>query len=254
MTSATSASTIALPKIVSRAEWLAERKKLLAEEKALTRARDALAAKRRRLPMVKVEKPYVFAGPGGQVTLPELFMGRRQLFVHHFMWNEETQQHCPGCSAAADTGFDNPKLREALADRDVTFVAISRAPLAKIEERKKERGWTFPWFSSEGTDFNYDFHVTLDEAKAPVEYNYRNKAELIASGIKEEDLKGDWTVNSVFLRDGDRVYHTYSAFARGLDHLAFPYQFLDMTPYGRQEEWEDSPAGWPRWSPRWGND
>jgi predicted dithiol-disulfide oxidoreductase (DUF899 family) len=239
------ASTIPMPRVASRAEWLTARKELLAEEKALTRARDALAAKRRRLPMVKIEKRYVFKSADGEKTLAELFDGRRQLYVHHFMWNDD-RGHCPGCTAAADTGFDNPAMRAALAEKDVTFVAISRAPLAKIDETRKAKGWTFPWYSSEGSDFNYDFHVTLDEAKAPIEYNFRSKAELIAAGFKEEDLKGDWTVNSVFLRDGDAVYHTYSAAARGLDHLFLPANFLDMTPYGRQEDWEDSPEGWPQ--------
>lgn len=239
-------ATIPLPPVVSHAEWLAARKALLAEEKSLTRARDALSAKRRRLPMVKLEKDYVFTGPEGSVTLLELFDGRRQLYVHHFMWNEERQQHCPGCSSAADVVFNNPHLWTQLAERDVTFVAISRAPLARIEERKAEKGWSFPWVSSAGSDFNYDFHVTLDERKAPIEYNYRNKAELIAAGIQAGQLKGDWTVNSVFLRDGDAVYHTYSAFARGLDHLCTPYNYLDLTPYGRQEDWEDSPEGWPQ--------
>jgi predicted dithiol-disulfide oxidoreductase (DUF899 family) len=234
----------ALPAIVSRDEWLVARKQLLAEEKALTRARDALAAKRRRLPMVKIEKRYVFRGPDGEVTLPDLFVGHRQLYVHHFMWNHE--RHCPGCTAAADTVFDNSQLRAELARRDVRFVAISRAPLAKIEEMRAAKGWTFPWYSCEGTDFHYDFHVTLDEAKAPIEYNYRDKAELIAAGFKPEELTGDWTVNSVFLRDGDAVYHTYSASARGLDILATSYNYLDLTPYGRQEDWEDSPPGWPQ--------
>ncbi len=239
-------TTLPLPPIVSRAEWLAARKQLLAEEKAVTRARDVLSAKRRRLPMVKVEKDYVFVGPAGRVSFPELFAGRRQLYVHHFMWNPERQQHCPGCSSAADTVFNNPHLLGALAECDVTFVAISRAPLARIEETKAAKGWTFPWFSCEGSDFNYDFHVTLDESRAPIEYNYRTKSELIAAGIKAEQLKGDWTVNSVFLRDCDSVYHTYSVFARGMDHLCSPYNYLDFTPYGRQQDWEDSPEGWPQ--------
>ncbi|ACB74408.1 DUF899 domain-containing protein [Opitutus terrae] len=236
----------ALPRIVSRAEWLAARKQLLVEEKALTRARDALAEKRRRLPMVRIEKDYVFATPAGSRSLPELFAGRSQLYVHHFMWNEETQTHCPGCSKAADLVFDNPELRAFLAARNVTFVAISRAPLAQIEARRAEKGWTFPWYSSAGTDFNHDFHVTLDERRAPIEMNYRNKAELLAAGMTEDQLTGDFPVQSVFLRDGDTVYHTYSTFQRGSDQLFTPYNYLDLTPYGRQEEWEDSPAGWPQ--------
>lgn len=238
--------TVPLPPVVSRAEWLAARKQLLAEEKSLTRARDALSAKRRRLPMVAIAKDYVFAGPDGDVTLADLFAGRRQLYVHHFMWNEERQTHCPGCSQAAEIVFNNEAFRAFLADRDTTFVAISRAPLEHIEATRAEKGWTFSWLSSRDNDFNYDFHVTLDESKAPVEYNYRNKAELIATGLKPEQLTGDWPANSVFLRDGDTVYHTYSAFTRGLDHLFTPFAFLDLTPFGRQEDWEDSPEGWPQ--------
>lgn len=236
----------ALPPIASRSEWLVARKRLLVREKELTRLRDSLSAERRRLPMVPVEKRYTFADSKGRYDLATLFAGRRQLYVHHFMWNATTRTHCPGCSGAADMVFDNPKFREHLADRDTTFVAISRAPVAEIEPYRASHGWSFPWYSSEGTDFNYDFHVTLDESRAPVEYNYRNKEELMASGIDAADLREDWTVNSVFLRDGDRVYHTYSAFARGLDHLFTPYNFLDLTPYGRQEDWEDSPDGWPQ--------
>lgn len=238
--------TVPLPRIVSRAEWLAERKLLLAEEKAATRLRDGVAAKRRRLPMVKIEQEYVFTGPDGRVRLVDLFEGRRQLYVHHFMWNEERQEHCPGCTMAADVGFANPHLRAFLAERDVTFVAISRAPLERIESRRREKGWTFPWYSSAGSDFNYDFHATLDETKAPIGANYRTKAEHLAAGVPADQLRGDWPVNSVFLRDGDTVYHAYSAFQRGLDQLFMPFNFLDLTPYGRQEDWEDSPEGWPQ--------
>jgi predicted dithiol-disulfide oxidoreductase (DUF899 family) len=236
----------AMPKVVSRAEWLVARKALLEKEKEATRQRDAISAARRRLPMVKIEKPYKFVGPDGTVNFVGLFEGRRQLYVHHFMWNESRQTHCMGCTSAAETGFNNPQMRAFLADRDVTFVAISRAPIDKIESYKQEHGWSFPWYSSRGTDFNYDFHVTLDESKAPIEYNYRTKAELLAKGLREEMLREDWPVNSVFLRDGDDLYHTYSAFTRGLDQLFFPYHFLDLTPYGRQEDWEDSPEGWPQ--------
>jgi len=244
--SSSAAVAAALPPVVSREEWLVARKALLAREKEATRQRDAISAARRRLPMVKVDTPYVFTGPYGPLTLRELFGRRHQLYVHHFMWFEEDQRHCHGCTMAADTGFNNPHLWERLAERDVTFVAISRAPWAKIQEAQAKHGWTFPWYSSHGTDFNYDYHVTLDETKAPIEFNYRNKAELLQTGFTPEMLKEDWPVNSVFLRDGDTVYHTYSASARGLDQLYLPNAFLDLTPYGRQEDWEDSPVGWPQ--------
>lgn len=242
----TTIASTALPTIATRAEWLADRKRLLAKEKELTRQRDALAAERRRLPMVPVEKPYLFHGPEGAVTLADLFEGRRQLYVHHFMWNAERKEHCPGCTAAADIVFNHRQLRDFLADRDTTFVAISRAPLPAITACRAAKGWTFPWYSSADSDFNYDFHVTLDESKCPIEYNYRTKDELLQSGLRSEELTGDWPVNSVFLHDGARVFHTYSAAARGLDLLFTPYNFLDLTPYGRQEDWEDSPAGWPQ--------
>lgn len=237
--------TIALPKIVSRAEWLIARKALLAQEKAATRMRDAVAAQRRRLPMVKIEKNYVFDGPNGKSSLLDLFEGRRQLYVHHFMWNSETETHCPGCTAAADLTF-NLKIFAYLYKNDVSFAAISRAPLGKITPYKAKHGWDFPWYSSFGTSFNYDFHITLDESVAPIEYNYRNKAELKAMGESDDSLRGDRTGASVFLRHGDEVFHTYSAYARGLDFMFPPVNFLDLTPYGRQEDWEDSPEGWPQ--------
>lgn len=237
---------VGIPRVASRSEWLVARKALLLKEKDATRRSDALSAERRRLPMVRVEKDYVFDGPEGKVRLIDLFQSCRQLFVHHFMWNSEREQHCPGCTAAADVSFDNPRFREHLKTRDTAFVAISRAPLSKITPYKTQKGWSFPWYSSFGTDFNYDFHVTLDDSKAPIEYNYRNKAELIASGLSEDMLTGDWPANSIFLRAGDQVFHTYSAYTRGLDSLFSPHNFLDLTPYGRQEAWEDSPEGWPK--------
>jgi predicted dithiol-disulfide oxidoreductase (DUF899 family) len=237
--------SIALPPIVSRTEWLKARKTLLAREKAATRQRDAVAAERRRLPMVRVEKAYVFEGPGGKVGLLDLFDGRTQLYVHHFMWNSETETHCPGCTAAADLTF-NSKIFAHLYRKDVSFAAISRAPLEKITSYKIKNGWDFPWYSSYGTHFNHDFHITLDESVSPIEYNYRSKAELIAAGESEDSLSGDRTGASVFLRHGNDVFHTYSAYARGLDSLFPPVNFWDLTPYGRQEEWEDSPAGWPQ--------
>jgi len=235
-----------MPPVVSREVWLAARKALLAREKELTRLRDAVNAARRRLPMVKIDKPYVFTGPEGSIDLPDLFAGRRQLYVHHFMWFEDRQAFCKGCTGAANHTFNNPRLREVLEGRDVTFVAVSRAPFDQIAAYKAAHGWTFPWYSSQGTDFNYDFHTTLDESKAPIEYNYRNKPELLAAGFDAGSLKEDWPAISIFLRDGRDVYHTYSAYARGLDSLHGPNAFLDLTPYGRQEEWEDSPAGWPK--------
>jgi len=239
-------SPAALPPIVSAEAWLAARKALLAREKAMTRERDAINAERRRLPMVKVDKKYRFRGPDGVVDFTELFAGRQQLFVHHFMWFADRQAFCMGCTGAARTGFNNSQFREVLAGRDVTFVAISRAPWDQIEAYQAKHGWTFPWYSSAGSHFNYDYHTTLDESQAPVEYNYRNREELIAAGFSAESLKEDWPANSVFLRDGDNVYHTYSAYARGLDALHLPNAYLDLTPFGRQEQWEDSPAGWPK--------
>jgi predicted dithiol-disulfide oxidoreductase (DUF899 family) len=235
----------ALPKVVSREEWLEARKALLIREKDATRFRDAVNAQRRRLPMVRVEKDYVFDGPAGKLRLLDMFEGRRQLYIHHFMWVDSADAGCPGCTQAADLSFNGIHFAH-LQERDITFACISRAPLAKIEAYRKYRGWMFPWYSSADNDFNYDFHVTLDETRAPIEYNYRSKAELNALGFADDTLHGDWPANSVFLRDGDKVYHTYSAFARGLDQLFTPNNFLDLTPYGRQQDWEDSPAGWPQ--------
>lgn len=239
---------IGMPSVVTRKDWLTARKALLLREKTITRLRDEVNAERRRLPMVRIEKPYVFQGPNGLIDFPGLFEERRQLFVHHFMWFKDRQAFCLGCTGAAHTTFNNPHLRETLQRRDVTFVAISRAPWEQIAAYKTSHGWSFPWYSSEGSDFNYDFHTTLDENKAPVEYNYRNQAELLAAGFEQNSLKEDWPANSVFLRNGREVYHTYSAYARGLDSLHGPNSFLDLTPYGRQEKWEDSPEGWPRQS------
>lgn len=236
---------IARPQVVTGAEWRAARTELLTAEKEATRLRDAVAARRRRLPMVQVGKDYRFEGPDGEVGLADLFAGRRLLYVHHFMWRDEADTGCPSCTAAADRLFTEPHFR-ALHARDVSFAAIARAPWPRIRAYRDERGWTFPFFSSCGSDFNYDFHVTLDGSRAPVEYNYRSEAELLADGFSADDLRGDLPGASVFLREGDGVFHTYSAYARGLDGLASPYQFLDLTVYGRQEAWEDSPAGWPQ--------
>ncbi|MGH9789626.1 MAG: DUF899 domain-containing protein, partial [Candidatus Acidiferrales bacterium] len=166
------------PTIVSRNEWLAARKELLAREKELTRKRDALNAERRRLPMVRIEKPYAFEGPEGKVGLLDLFDRRRQLIIYHFMFDPSWDEGCPSCSFLVD----NIGHLAHLHARNTSLVLVSRAPLAKIEPFKKRMGWTVPWYSSFGSDFNYDFHVTMDEAVAPVEYNYREKAELVQKG------------------------------------------------------------------------
>src|SRR5437870_1132594 len=227
-------------KIVSREEWLAARKALLLKEKEFTHARDALNTERRTLPMVKIDKDYVFEGPDGKASLLDMFEGRRQLLVRHFMFDPSWEAGCPSCTAAADEICDG--LLDHLHTRDTSFAVVSRAPLAKLEVYKAKRGWTFPWYSSFGSDFNYDFHVTLDEAVAPVEYNYRSKAEHEQAGTAGY-VTGDGSLErpgtSCFLRDGDAVFHTYSTFARGEEATGGAYYFLDLTALGRQEDWEE---------------
>jgi predicted dithiol-disulfide oxidoreductase (DUF899 family) len=231
---------MSLPDVVSRDEWLAARKKLLTKEKELTRTRDALSAERRRLPMVRIDKDYAFEGPDGKASLLDLFDGRRQLIVGHFMFDPSWEDGCPSCSAGADEVSDG--LLEHLHARETTFVYVSRAPLAKLEAYKARKGWTFPWYSSYGSDFNYDFHVTLDESVAPIEYNYRSKAEHEQTGTSyyvegEQPIEAPGT--SFFLRDGDEVFHTYSTYARGAEMMGGSYYFLDLTALGRQEDWEE---------------
>jgi predicted dithiol-disulfide oxidoreductase (DUF899 family) len=231
---------MSLPDVVSREEWLAARKRLLAEEKELTRRRDALNAQRRRLPMVEIDKEYVFDGPEGRATLLDLFEGRRQLIVVHFMFDPRWEDGCPSCSAGADEMSEG--LRAHLHARDTNLVYVSRAPLHKLEDYKRRKGWTFRWYSSYGSEFNYDFHVTLDERVAPLEYNYRTPAEhreagtaYYVDGEQPLELPG----SSYFLRDGDRVFHTYSTYGRGAEQTGGSYYFLDLTALGRQEEWEE---------------
>jgi predicted dithiol-disulfide oxidoreductase (DUF899 family) len=229
---------MSLPNIVSRDQWLVERRELLVEEKAMTKARDRLNAKRRMLPMVEIEKEYVFEGSDGKASLLDLFDGRRQLAVQHFMFDPSWDDGCPSCSAGADE--ISPGLLKHLHARDTTLVVISRAPLDKIEAYKAKRGWTFPWYSSFGSDFNYDFHVTLDESVAPIEYNFRDKDELVRAGMGWlAEGSSEQPGHSMFLRDGDRVFHTYSMYARGAEMLGGSYYFLDLTALGRQEEWEE---------------
>jgi predicted dithiol-disulfide oxidoreductase (DUF899 family) len=230
------------PRIASREEWLAERKKLLAHEKEMTEHYDRVNAERRRLPMVKLEKSYVFDGPNGKKSLEDLFEGRRQLIVYHFMFDPKWDKGCPGCTGMINALGDLSLLGKC----DTTFAVISRAPLAKLQKYRAEKGWSIAWFSSFGSDFNYDFHVTLDPKIAPAEYNYRNKEEMSAAKGRPVLLEGEEHGLSVFLRLDDGLFHTYSAFARGTESLTDAYRLLDMTPYGRQQDFEDSPPGWPQ--------
>ena len=216
-------TTTAHPPIVSAADWQAARDKLLVKEKAMTRALDALAAERRRLPMVRIEKDYVFEGPEGQVRLRDMFAGRRQLLLYHFMF-------APGVSGWPDAGCDGCSFftdqighLAHLHARDVSFVLVSRAPFASIRAYKERMGWTVPWFSSAGSDFNVDFGVTSE--------------------------RGETFGLSVFLRQGDEVFRTYFTTGRGAEALGSTWSFLDLTPFGRQETWEDSPEGWPQTPP-----
>jgi predicted dithiol-disulfide oxidoreductase (DUF899 family) len=232
---------VALPDVVSREEWLAARKDLLAREKELTRLRDRLNADRRRLPMVRVEKDYVLEGPAGDAGLVELFDGCRQLIVQHFMFDPGWEDGCPSCSASADELAAG--ILEHLRARQTAFAAVSRAPLARIERYRERRGWTFPWYSSHDSEFNYDFGATIDDAVAGPVVNYRTRAEWHETGRSNYYLDAEGPVEvpgySCFLRNGDAVYHTYSTFARGVEAVGGSYGFLDLTALGRQEDWEE---------------
>jgi predicted dithiol-disulfide oxidoreductase (DUF899 family) len=207
---------LAHPPIATRDEWLAARKTLLAHEKEVTKHYDRVSAERRRLPMVKIEKTYMFDGPEGKRSLIDVFDGHRQLIVYHFMFDPAWEKGCDGC-----TGYVN-----ALGDlsmlpaRDTQFVLISRAPLEKLQAYQARKGWDRPWYSSFGSDFNYDFQATTNQGET--------------HGL------------SVFFRIDDDIFHTYSTYNRGTESLTDSYRLLDVTPYGRQEDWEDSPSGWPQ--------
>jgi predicted dithiol-disulfide oxidoreductase (DUF899 family) len=227
---------------VSRNQWLAERKRILADEKELTKRYDRVNADRRRLPMVKIEKEYIFDGPNGKTTLKDLFEGRPQLIVYHFMFDPTWDKGCTGCTGFVDALGDLSLLNKC----DTTFVVVSRAPLAKLGAYKAQRRWSIAWFSSFGSDFNYDFHVTLDPKVVPAEYNYRNKAEMAAAMGHSVLMEGEEHGLSVFFRLNGDVFHTYSSFARGTESLTDAYRLLDTTFYGRQQDFEDSPPGWPQ--------
>jgi len=227
-----------LPTIVSEAEWRKARIDLLTDEKAMTKARDALSTKRRMMPMVRIDKDYRFEGPKGPATLLDMFDGRRQLIMQHFMFDPSWDEGCPSCTAAADEMCDG--LIRHLNARETSFVMVSRAPLDKLERYKSARGWNLPWYSSYGSDFNYDFHVTIDASVAPVEFNFRGPDELKAHGM-------DWMLEgsseqpgySIFLADEGEVFLTNSVFARGTEWMGGSYAFLDLTALGRQEDWEE---------------
>jgi predicted dithiol-disulfide oxidoreductase (DUF899 family) len=227
-----------LPKIASRDEWLAARIGLLDQEKALTQQRDALNARRRELPMVEITKDYAFEGPGGRVGMLDLFEGRDQLIVYHFMFDPSWDDGCPSCTAGTDE--ITPGFLDHLHTRGTTYALVSLAPLPKLERWRALRGWDhIPWYSSFGTSFNADFGVTVPPGPGAV-YNFRTRAEYEAKG--DELGEGEYPGRSCFLRVDDRIFHTYSQYARGLESTGGSYYFLDLTALGRQEDWEE-PAG-----------
>jgi predicted dithiol-disulfide oxidoreductase (DUF899 family) len=211
---------------VTRDDWITARKALLAKEKEFTRARDALSEQRRQLPWVKVDKAYAFEGPDGKESLSDLFAGRSQLIVYHFMYGPDWEEGCPSCSYLADH-FDGAIVH--LNHRDVSMAVVSRAPLDKLEGYRKRMGWRFKWLSSLGSDFNSDYHVSFDAGdleKGEVYYNYRTTT------FPMEEAPGI----SVFRKDeSSDIFHTYSAYARGLDMLIGAYNLLDLVPKGRDE-------------------
>jgi predicted dithiol-disulfide oxidoreductase (DUF899 family) len=232
-------------KIVSREEWLQARKELLLKEKKLTHERENLASERRNLPWVKVDKEYTFDSPNGKVTLADLFGDKDQLFVYHFMFGPGWKEGCPSCSMIADT-FDG--IRVHLAAKDVSHVAISRAPLNEIEQFKKRMGWNFPWLSSFNSDFNFDYHVSFTEEElksGKVQYDYK----LQEAG--SEELPG----LSVFYKDASgNIYHTYSTYGRGVEPLLHPYNYLDLVPEGRDERDVPNKMEWVRHHDRYAVD
>ena len=225
---------MSLPEVVSPQRWLTARGELLAREKELTRMRDRLVADRRRLPMVRIEKDYRFTGPDGELTLEDLFEGRAQLIVCHFMFDPEWEDGCSSCTAGADEM--SAGHLEHLHARDTTLAYVSRAPYTKLARYQAKRGWRFPWYSSHGSDFNYDFAVTLDESVTPPSYNYRDAAQIREMGFEPA---GEFPGRGAFLRTEDGVFHTYSVYARGAESIGGSYYLLDETALGRGEAWEE---------------
>jgi predicted dithiol-disulfide oxidoreductase (DUF899 family) len=230
-------SRVETPKVVSHSEWIDARKEFLTNEKEVTRLRDQLSRERRELPWEKVEKNYVFDGQKGKESLLDLFGGRSQLVVYHFMLGPGWKEGCPSCSFIADS-FDGAVTH--LAARDVTLLAASRATLPEIEAFKKRMGWRFKWVSSFGNDFNFDYHVSFSKdelAKGEGYYNFE------VSSTFSEELPGA----SVFYKDeGGDIFHTYSTYGRGLDPFLPAYQWIDITPKGRNEEGLPFPMAWVR--------
>jgi predicted dithiol-disulfide oxidoreductase (DUF899 family) len=225
---------VSLPTVTTREQWLVARRELLVREKELTRQRDALNAGRRRLPMVEVDKDYLFEGPDGMVGLADLFAGRSQLIIQHIMFDPSWQAPCPGCSAGLDEMA--PGVLRHLESRDTSFAGISRAPYSKLAAAKADRGWQLDWYSAYASDFNYDFHATLDPTVVPAMYNYQSPEEAAADPVTESmEVPG----LSCFLRNGDRLFHTYSTYARGTDQIGNAYTLLDLTAFGRSEDWEE---------------
>lgn len=207
------------PRIVSTDEWKTAQEAVLAQEKEATRMLDRVAAARRRLPMRRLDGAYTLEGPEGSARLLDLFEGRRQLVVYHFMFDPGWEEGCVGCSFLADSFGHLAHLNA----RDTSFAMVSRAPLAKLQAYGERMGWSLPWYSSHGTDFNDDLGATVDGHETPL--------------------------MSVFFRDGDEIFLTHQTTGRGLDHMNFVFRILDLTPLGRQESWEDSPEGWPQSAP-----
>ncbi|MGN6676155.1 MAG: DUF899 domain-containing protein [Streptosporangiaceae bacterium] len=220
------------PRVVSAAEWLTARKELQAAEEAAARTLQEIASRRREMPAVRIQKDYVFEGPADKASLLDLFEGRTQLIVQHFMFDPDWDEGCPVCSLLADSIGTLAHLHA----RHTSFAVVSRAPISKIEPFRQRMGWTFPWYSSYGSDFNYDFHVTHDENVAPVEYNFRSAQELIDMGEPFFARPGEQGGVSVFFRDGDTVLHTWSGYGPVTDLLSGNDVRLDLTPLGRQDE------------------